>query len=45
MDGVYGALGFEAADDQVFKQLVLARIIEPASKLDGVISVGAIRLN
>lgn len=34
LDGVYGALGFKAADDQVFKQLVLARIIEPASKLD-----------
>jgi hypothetical protein len=32
----YGELGFgrAAGDDQVFRQLVLARIIEPASKLD-----------
>jgi hypothetical protein len=33
---VYAALGFEAAadGDEVFRQLVLARIIEPTSKLD-----------
>jgi hypothetical protein len=33
---VYGLLGFEAATggDEVFRQLVLARIIEPTSKLD-----------
>jgi hypothetical protein len=31
----YDVLGFdEAADDEVFRQLVLARIIEPASKQD-----------
>lgn len=34
LNGVYGALGFDAVEDPVFKQLVLARIIEPASKLD-----------
>jgi hypothetical protein len=32
--GVYGALGFTRIDDPVFEQLVLARLIEPASKLD-----------
>ena len=34
--GVYGLLGFEAAagGDEVFRDLVLARIVEPASKLD-----------
>lgn len=34
--GVYGLLGFEAAagGDTVFRDLVLARIVEPASKLD-----------
>ena len=32
----YGVLGFDAAagGDEVFRQLVLARIIEPTSKLD-----------
>jgi hypothetical protein len=32
----YDVLGFDAAteDDQVFRRLVLARIIEPTSKLD-----------
>src|SRR5438045_8905371 len=32
----YGVLGFEqaAGGDEVFRQLVLARIIEPTSKLD-----------
>jgi Transposase DDE domain len=34
--GVYALLGFEAAagGDEVFRDLVLARIVEPASKLD-----------
>lgn len=33
--GVYEQLGFSAAvDDQVFRDLVIARIIEPSSKLD-----------
>ena len=30
----YSALGFDVLDDEVFKQIVLARIIEPTSKLD-----------
>lgn len=34
LNGVYDTLGFNAVDDPVFRQLVLARIIEPASKLD-----------
>lgn len=34
LNGVYDTLGLDAVDDPVFKQLVLARIIEPASKLD-----------
>ncbi len=31
---VYGSLGFDIIGDPVFRQLVLARIIEPTSKLD-----------
>jgi hypothetical protein len=34
LSNVYGALGFDTMGDPVFKQLVLARIIEPSSKLD-----------
>ena len=32
--GAFGRLGFNVVDDGVFAQLVLARIIEPTSKLD-----------
>jgi len=34
LESVYRTLGFDAMSDTVFKQLVLARIIEPASKFD-----------
>lgn len=34
LEDVYKKLGFEGVNDLVFKQLVLARIIEPVSKLD-----------
>ena len=34
LESVYCTLGFETMQDTVFKQLVLARIIEPASKFD-----------
>lgn len=34
LSGVYDRLGFDVLGDPVFKQLVLARIIEPTSKLD-----------
>ena len=34
LSGVYDKLGFGRIGDHVFKQLVLARIIEPTSKLD-----------
>jgi hypothetical protein len=36
LSGAYDALGFDRAvgRDEVFRQLVLARIIEPTSKLD-----------
>jgi len=34
LSGVYEKLGFGRIGDHVFKQLVLARIIEPTSKLD-----------
>jgi len=34
LESIYHVLGFHEIDDPVFKQLVLARIIEPASKLD-----------
>jgi hypothetical protein len=33
---VYDRLGFNALDDEAFKQLVLARIVEPTSKADSV---------
>ena len=34
LEDCYHRLGFGEIDDEVFKQLVLARIIEPSSKLD-----------
>jgi hypothetical protein len=34
LSGVYDKLGFDALGDDIFKQLVLCRIIEPASKAD-----------
>jgi hypothetical protein len=34
LKNVYDSLGFNVVDDPVFRQLVLTRIIEPASKLD-----------
>ena len=34
LKGVYASLGFDCLDDDTFCQLVLARIIEPSSKLD-----------
>ncbi len=34
LSAVYDRLGFNIIHDQVFKQLILARIIEPTSKLD-----------
>jgi hypothetical protein len=34
--GVYDALGFGAVGDEAFRALVLARIVEPTSKLDTV---------
>lgn len=34
LEGVYRELGFDALQDETFKQLALARVIEPASKLD-----------
>ena len=32
--GVYGTLGFDAVGDDVFRDLVLARVVEPTSLLD-----------
>ncbi|MGV8082231.1 MAG: hypothetical protein AB2L09_01155 [Coriobacteriia bacterium] len=34
LSSVYGHLGFDSLDDEVFKQLTIARVIEPVSKLD-----------
>jgi hypothetical protein len=34
LSGIYDRLGFGIIDDDVFRQLVLARIVEPSSKLD-----------
>ena len=36
LDGVYEALGFGVVGDEAFRALVLARIVEPTSKLDTV---------
>jgi hypothetical protein len=32
--GVYDVLGFDAVGDEVFRDLVIARIVEPTSKVD-----------
>jgi hypothetical protein len=34
LDGIFAALGFGALDDDVFRDLVLARVVEPTSILD-----------
>jgi hypothetical protein len=34
LDDIYAALGFGALDDDVFRDLVLARVVEPTSVLD-----------
>jgi hypothetical protein len=34
LEGLWFQLGFDCVDDQVFRQIVLARIVEPTSKLD-----------
>jgi hypothetical protein len=34
LDGVFGDLGFGVLDDDVFRDLVLARVVEPTSVLD-----------
>ena len=34
LDGIYDDLGFDALGDDVFRDLVLARVIEPTSILD-----------
>jgi len=34
LDGIYAALGFGALGDDVFRDLVLARVVEPTSVLD-----------
>lgn len=34
--GVYSSLGFDALGDECFRQLVLARVVEPTSKADSI---------
>ena len=34
LDGVFGDLGFDVLGDEVFRDLVLARVVEPTSILD-----------
>lgn len=34
LDGIYASLGFDALDDEAFRDLVLARVVEPTSLLD-----------
>jgi hypothetical protein len=36
LSGAYARLGFDALGDEAFKQLVLARVVEPVSKADSV---------
>lgn len=36
LEGGYERLGFDATDDRVFRDLVLARLVEPTSKLDSI---------
>lgn len=36
LEQVYQHLGFDAINDEVFKKLVIARLIEPTSKLDSI---------
>lgn len=40
LEDAYGALGFDALEDEAFKALVLARIVEPTSKADTVRVLG-----
>src|SRR3954452_2303167 len=40
LDGVYEALGFTVIRDEAFRALVMARIVEPTSKLDTVRVLG-----
>ena len=42
LEEVYGRLGFDAVADEAFKQLVLARIIEPTSKADSLRVLGEV---
>ena len=32
--GVYSSLGFDIVDDEIFRDLVIARVVEPTSLLD-----------
>ena len=41
---VYGSIGFDVITDPVFRQLVLARIVEPTSKLDTIRVLGGLGL-
>lgn len=45
LSSVYGRLGFDSLKDDVFRQLVLARVIEPASKLDTIRVLSGLGLN
>ncbi|WP_245847706.1 hypothetical protein [Dietzia natronolimnaea] len=36
LTGTYARLGFDVVGDQVFRDLVLCRVVEPTSKLDSV---------
>jgi hypothetical protein len=44
LEAVYASLGFDQIGDNAFKALVLARIIEPTSKLDTVRVLGELRV-
>jgi hypothetical protein len=45
LDSVYEALGFTVIRDEAFRALVMARIVEPTSKLDTVRVLGELGVN
>jgi len=40
LEGAYARLGFDSVDDDVFRSLVLARVVEPTSKADTIRVLG-----
>jgi hypothetical protein len=43
LEGAYARLGFDSVDDDVFRSLVLARVVEQTSKADTIWILGELR--